>query len=146
MTMNTETHRFKVGNFECMAVSDGTFAYPDHSFFVNAPKERLEQVLREHNIQPGKIITPWTCLLVNTGRQRVLVDTGGGPEATRLVPSVGKLLQNLEAEGIEPGDIDVVILTHGHPDHIGGNTDAEGKPAFPKARYVMWNSCFCLLQ
>ena len=138
MTKNTEIHRFKVGDFECMAVSDGTFAYPDHSFFVNAPKERLEQVLREHNIQPGEIITPWTCLLVNTGRQRVLVDTGGGPEATRLVPSVGKLLQNLEAEGIEPGDIDVVILTHGHPDHIGGNTDAEGKPAFPKARYVMW--------
>ena len=136
--MNTEIHRFKVGDFECMAVSDGTFAYPDHSFFVNAPKERLEQVLREHNIQPGEIITPWICLLVNTGRQRVLVDTGGGPEATRLVPSVGKLLQNLEAEGIEPGDIDVVILTHGHPDHIGGNTDAEGKPAFPKARYVMW--------
>ena len=54
------------------------------------------------------------------------------------MPSTGKLLQNLQAEGIEPRDIDTVILTHGHPDHIGGNTDAEGKPAFPNARYVMW--------
>ena len=133
--MNTETYRFKVGNFECIAVSDGTFAYPDQSFFVNAPKGRLEQVFREHNMQPGEIIAPWTCLLVNTGPQRVLVDTGGG---TGLVPSVGKLLPNLRAEGIEPVDIDMVILTHGHPDHIGGNTDAEGKPAFPNARYVMW--------
>jgi glyoxylase-like metal-dependent hydrolase (beta-lactamase superfamily II) len=51
---------------------------------------------------------------------------------------VGKLLPNLQAEGIEPVDIDTVILTHGHPDHIGGNTDAEGSPAFPNARYVMW--------
>ena len=133
--MNTEIYRFKVGTFECIAVNDGTFAYPDHSFFVNAPRERLEQVLSEHNIQPGEIIAPWTCLLINTGRHRVLVDTGGG---AGLVPSVGKLLPNLQAEGIEPMDIDTVILTHGHPDHIGGNTDAEGRPAFPNARYVMW--------
>ena len=133
--MNSEIYRFKVGTFECMAVSDGTFDYPDHSFFVNAPKERLEQVLLEHNIQPGVITAPWTCLLINTGQQRVLVDTGGG---AGLVPSVGKLLPNLEAEGIKPVDIDTVILTHGHPDHIGGNTDAEGKSAFSNARYVMW--------
>jgi glyoxylase-like metal-dependent hydrolase (beta-lactamase superfamily II) len=135
--MDTETYRFKVGSFECIAVSDGTFAYPDQSFFVNAPKERLEQVLLEHNMQPGEIIAPWTCLLINTGRQRILVDTGGG---AGLTPSVGKLLPNLQGEGIEPVDIDMVILTHGHPDHIGGNTDAEGKPVFSKARYVMWKN------
>ena len=132
--MSDESFPFEIGNFGCIAVSDGTFAYPDHSFFVNAPKERLEQILREHNIQPGEITIPWTCLLINTGQHRVLVDTGGGAG----VPSAGKLLRNLQAEGIEPLDIDTVILTHGHPDHIGGNTDAKGKPAFPNARYVMW--------
>ncbi len=134
-TMRKESFSFEIGNFECIAVSDGTFDYPDHSFFVNASKERLEQVLREHNIQPGVITAPWTCLLINTGQYRVLVDTGGG---AGTVPSAGKLLRNLQAEGIEPMDIDTVILTHGHPDHIGGNTDAKGKPAFPNARYVMW--------
>jgi glyoxylase-like metal-dependent hydrolase (beta-lactamase superfamily II) len=133
--MNTEIYPFKVGTFECIAVSDGTFAYPDHSFFVNAPKDRLEQALREHNIQPGEIIAPWTCLLINTGQHRVLVDTGGG---AGLAPSVGKLLPYLQAEQIETVEIDRVILTHGHPDHIGGNTDTEGKPAFPNARYSMW--------
>ena len=133
--MDTETYRFKVGTFECIAVSDGTFAYPDHSFFVNAPKERLEQVLREHNLQPGEIIAPWICLWINTGQHRVLVDTGGG---AGLLTSVGKLLPNLQAEEIKALDIDTVILTHGHPDHIGGNTDAEGKPVFSNARYVMW--------
>ena len=133
--MNNEIYRFKVGSFECIAVSDGTFAYPDHSFFINAPKERLEQALREHNIQTGEIVAPWICLLINTGRHRVLVDTGGG---AGLTPGVGKLIRNMQAEGIETAEIDTVILTHGHPDHIGGNTDAEGKPAFPNARYIMW--------
>ncbi len=133
--MNTETYRFKVGAFECMAVSDGTMAYPDQGLFVNAPKERLEQALRQHDIQPGEITVPWTCLFISTGQHRVLVDTGAGAGS---VPGAGKLFQHLQAEGIEPVDIDTVILTHGHPDHIGGNTNAEGKPAFPNARYVMW--------
>jgi len=136
--MKIDIYRFKLGTFECIAVSDGTFAYPDHSFFVNAPKERLEQVLRRHGMQPGDITTPWTCLFVNTGQDRILVDTGGGPGAALFVPSVGKLLPNLQTEGIAPGDIDMVVLTHGHPDHIGGNTSAEGEPAFPNARYIMW--------
>jgi glyoxylase-like metal-dependent hydrolase (beta-lactamase superfamily II) len=64
----------------------------------------------------------------------VLVDTGAGG----LAPTTGRLLQNLQTEGIAPEDINTVILTHGHPDHIGGNTDAEGRPAFPNARYVIW--------
>ncbi len=142
--MNGEVHRFKVGSFDCMAVSDGTHTYAPPTFpppatllFVNAPRRRLGQVLREHNLHPeqwAEWISPYICLLVNTGKHRVLVDTG----ADGLAPSTGRLLKNLQAEGISPEDIDTVILTHGHPDHIGGNTDAEGKPAFPKARYVMW--------
>jgi glyoxylase-like metal-dependent hydrolase (beta-lactamase superfamily II) len=72
-------------------------------------------------------------LVVNTGQNLVLVDTGAGG----LAPTTGRLLDNLQAEGINAADIDTVILTHGHPDHIGGNIDAEGKPAFPNARYVL---------
>jgi len=137
--MSNESFPFKIGNFECMAVSDGTLTYtpPATFLFVNAPRERLEQALREHNLQPEQWLewtSPYICLVVNTGEHRVLVDTG----ADGLGPNTGKLLQNLQAEGIAPEDIDTVILTHGHPDHIGGNTDAEGKPAFPNARFVMW--------
>ena len=132
---SNESYKFKIGDFDCIVLSDGTFSYPDHSFFVNAPEESLKQVFREHNIPPGEITVPWTCLFINTGQQWVLVDTGAGAGS---VPTAGKLLQNLQAEGIEPIDIDVVIITHGHPDHIGGNTDSEGRPVFPNARYVMW--------
>ena len=144
--MNSETYRFKVGGFECMAVRDGTLTYTPPIFpppaiflFANAPKGPLDQVLRLHNLQPEQWIewmSPYICVVIDTGKHRVLVDTGAGG----LGPNTGKLLQNLQAEGITPGDIDTVILTHGHPDHIGGNTDAEGKPAFPNARFVMWKN------
>jgi len=142
--MNTEIYRFKVGTFQCMAVSDGSFTYAPPTFpppatflFANAPKDRLDQALREHNIQPEHWVawvSPYICVVVDTGEHRVLVDTGADDPA----PNTGRLLQNLRAEGIAPEDIDTVILTHGHPDHIGGNTDAQSKPAFPKARHVMW--------
>jgi len=142
--MNSQTHRFKVGSFECIAVSDGTHTYAPPTFpppaiflFANAPREPIEQILRENNVKPeqwAEWVSPYICLVVNTGEHRVLVDTGAGG----LGPNTGRLLQNLETEGIEPKDIDIVILTHGHPDHIGGNTDSEGKLTFPNARYVMW--------
>jgi glyoxylase-like metal-dependent hydrolase (beta-lactamase superfamily II) len=142
--MNPEGYKFKVGAFECIAVSDGTLTYSPPAFpppaallFANAPRERLDQTLREHNIQLEKWTewtSPYICLLVNTGQAQVLVDTGAGG----LFPDTGRLLQNLKAEGIAPEDIQTVILTHCHPDHIGGIVSEEGKLAFPNARYAIW--------
>ena len=143
--MTTDIYRFKVGDFQCVAVSDGTHTYAPPTFpppaiflFTNAPRERLEQTLREHNLYPeewAEWVSPYICLAVNTGQHQVLVDTG----ADGLGPNTGKLVQNLKAVGIAPEDIDTVIITHGHPDHIGGNTDSEGRPTFRNARYVMWH-------
>jgi glyoxylase-like metal-dependent hydrolase (beta-lactamase superfamily II) len=142
--MNTDVHRFKVGNFQCIAVSDGAHTYAPPTFpppamllFANAPRERLEQKLREYNLRLdkwAKWVSSYICLVVNIGDHRVLVDTGAGG----LAPTTGKLVQNLKAEGIAPGDIDTVIITHAHPDHINGSTDSEGKLAFPSAKYIMW--------
>jgi glyoxylase-like metal-dependent hydrolase (beta-lactamase superfamily II) len=85
----------------------------------------LDSAFGDHN--------PYWGLLINTGQQRVLVDTGAGG----LVPGTGLLIPNLRAAGVAPEEIDMVILTHAHLDHTGGIVDARGKPAFPKARYVM---------
>jgi len=104
--MNTDIYRFKLGDFQCIAVSDGTHTYGPPTFpppaiflFANAPRERLEQVLRKHNLRPEQWLewtSPYICLVVNTGKQWVLVDTG----ADGLSPSTGRLLQNLKSKGI----------------------------------------------
>jgi len=142
--MEADIYRFEVGTFKCMAVSDGTLTYAPPTFpppamflFANAPREHLEQVLRRHGIQAEQWlewVSPYICLVVNTGQHLVLVDTG----ADGLAPSTGRLLENLHKAGIAPEDIDTVVLTHGHPDHIGGTTDTRGRPAFPNARHIMW--------
>jgi glyoxylase-like metal-dependent hydrolase (beta-lactamase superfamily II) len=139
--MNTENYHFKIGDFEGIVINDGTFAYPHPAaiFFANAPQEQLGQMLPKHNLDPETwevYVSPYPCLVINTGQHRVLIDTGAGD----LAPTTGKLQQNLKQAGIRPEDIDTVILTHGHLDHIGGAVDAQGKPAFPKARYVMWKT------
>ena len=142
--MNNQSYRFKVGKFHCIAISDGSHTYAPPTFppppiflFANAPRESLGEILREHNLAPeqwSEWVSPYICLVIETGEHRVLVDTG----ADGLGPNTGRLLKNLKIEGIDPEDIDTVILTHGHPDHIGGNTDNEGKVVFTKAQYIMW--------
>lgn len=137
---------FEIGDFKCLAVSDGNFTYTSPTFpppapflFANAPKGPLKQVLSEHDLKPERWaawISPYICVVIDTGEHKVLVDTGAG----NLGPNTGKLLTNLHDEGIAPKNIDTVILTHGHPDHIGGNVDSEGRLTFPTARYFMWKS------
>jgi len=141
--MNASTYQFKVGDFDCAAVADGTFSYapplippPAEFLFVNPSREQLVQALAEHGLSLdgwGEYTTPFTCLLVSTVSSRVLIDTGAG----RLGPNTGNLLKNLASLGVDPGQIDLVILTHGHLDHVGGNADADGRVLFPKAGWVM---------
>ena len=131
--MKSNRKRFSVGEIQCIAISDGTFSYPTDWFFSNVPQEQLEGSLRAHDLPSNQVVSPYTCLLVKVGKHRVLIDTG----ADGLAPTTGELLKNLSAEGITPEEITTVILTHAHPDHIGGVLDANGKAAFPNARYVM---------
>jgi glyoxylase-like metal-dependent hydrolase (beta-lactamase superfamily II) len=137
--MASDSKGFSVGDVECVAVNDGTFSYPIGWLFSNVPPEEVESTLRERQLPATHVESPYTCLLVKTGKHKVLIDTG----ADGLAPTTGNLLKNLEAEGISPSEITHVVLTHGHPDHIGGVLGATGQPAFPNARYVMsrteWN-------
>lgn len=127
---------FQVGTFSCHAISDGVSVFTDPLAFVFAgtPPEEATQALVEAGLDPTVILVHHTATLIDTGDHLVLVDTGLGPG---IAPGEGVLLDNLRGAGIVPEDIDTVIITHGHGDHIGGNADADGNPTFANARYVM---------
>jgi len=134
-TGGASIHRFRVGRFECVALDDGTIVYTADQYFANAPPEELAAALARHGLERDRIPSPYTCLLVDTGSHRVVIDTGGAG----LAPGVGRFAESFAATGVDPGDVDWLVLTHGHPDHIGGNLDASGEPRFPEARVAMWS-------
>ena len=134
--MKFETIRFRVGSFSCIAIQDDAPRYPIGMFLTNLAKEQYEPGLLQRGEDPQQMELPYTCLFIDTGRERLLVDTGKGVD--RLRPTSARLPALLRAEGIEPHEIGTVILSHGHPDHIGGTLNEAGQPAFPNARYVMF--------
>lgn len=133
-------HNFTIGDFECAIVSDGSFGYPNPSqaFFVNADQDELTTALERHGVDAetwDTYVSPYPCLVVRTGDHTILVDTGGG----NVGEHTGKLQTNLEAVGLDAMEIDTVLLTHIHPDHVGGNLTDDGNPAFPNAQYFVPN-------
>ena len=132
--MNTGSYRFKLGAFECVSLSDGSLDYPLEYFFANVPIEQIQEALRQRNLPIDYITTPYTYLYVDTGQHRALVDMGAGD----LGPRTGRLLENMRAAGVEPAQIDTVLITHAHPDHIGGTLCNAGTPVYPNAHYHIW--------
>ena len=155
--MDAGSFRFGVGQFECVSVSDGALNYPPESLFSNVPLERVQEALRQLDLPTSQVMTPYTCLYIDTGQHRVLVDTGAGDlgsHAAQVFPGLdhstsvtGLLLENLRASGVEPSEIDTVIITHTHPDHVGGTLNDKGVLVFSNAHYLIsgeewafWNS------
>lgn len=133
-------YRFKVGEFEGTVVSDGPLALgPPADAFKGAPKEELEKDLRDNFLPTGDVVLEQNALVLNTGRQLLLFDTGMG--AYKLFgPTTGRLLTNLRAAGIEPEQIDGVVITHAHSDHCFGLVGEDGKPTFPNAQVFLTKS------
>jgi glyoxylase-like metal-dependent hydrolase (beta-lactamase superfamily II) len=134
--------RFKLGGFEVTPIMDSKVIRPGltPSFGGEAAAEAVKAVAKANRIDADRYLHPFTPILVNTGKELVLFDTGNGSLAAeheqlkgRLPP--GQLTARMADAGYRPEDVDVVVITHGHPDHIGGLTKA-GQPVFANARYV----------
>lgn len=135
-------YRFRLGEFEIAQILDAKAVRgPMHPHYgANASAEEVQALARANNIDTERFVHPNIPTLVNTGKELILFDTGNGAlpreyeQLSKRLPP-GETVARLRQAGYRPEDIDVVVLTHGHPDHIGGLVEG-GKAVFPNARYV----------
>lgn len=127
--------RAKVGEAEVIALIDGISRRPLREEFVkNAPLAEVQALLAAQNLPTGHIDIPFTPFVIVHGGRKILLDTGlgefGGPNA-------GKLLAHLAAAGIQPGEIDTVLISHYHGDHLGGLRTKAGALVFANAKILV---------
>ncbi|HAJ01328.1 MAG TPA: hypothetical protein DCL97_11710 [Dehalococcoidia bacterium] len=139
--------KLTVGNVEIIALHDNEAALPLAMTFPDVPPEAwtsYQQKYPEGFNGTDNLRIHFECYLIRSAGQTILMDTGAGSMATNpgtvsafAGGTDGRLLDELQAAGVSPGDVDTVFLSHLHPDHVGWNlTQAGGSPTFPSARYV----------
>lgn len=122
-------YRLMVGNAEVTALHDGAIDL-DTKLLKNAPSSHVQMLLARAFAAGPKMQTAVNAYLINTGNKLVLIDTGA---AKLFGPTLGKVQDHLKASGYDTSQVDAVLITHLHGDHIGGLIGADGKPVFPKA-------------
>ncbi len=122
-------YRMMLGNFEVTALCDGSIDV-DVKLLKNTSEPEIRNLLARSFAGYPKMPTVVTAYLVNTGSKLLLVDSGMGKGE---VPTLGELVNSMKASGYDPAQVDAVLITHLHGDHIGGLLDSTGKPVFPKA-------------
>jgi glyoxylase-like metal-dependent hydrolase (beta-lactamase superfamily II) len=124
-------YRFKVGEIEVTLVNDGAAARPLNDQFVrNAPLADVQAALTAA-FQPTDTLTiPFTTAVLNTGRQLVMVDSGNGEMGA---PGTGRWMENFRAAGYAPEQVDLIVVSHFHGDHINGIRAKDGAARFPNA-------------
>lgn len=127
--------RARVGEVEIVSLIDGIARRPLGEEFVrNAPLAEVRALLASQGLPTDYIDIPFTPFLVVAGKRRILMDTGLGDWGG---PTTGKLLQQLAAAGFQPADIDTVLITHYHGDHINGLRNRAGEFVFPRAKVMV---------
>jgi glyoxylase-like metal-dependent hydrolase (beta-lactamase superfamily II) len=132
-------YRYKVGAYECTSINDGARSFPLPDTFVkNVPKEEVLAAAEAAYMPKGMVTVPFNPQLINTGSKLILIDTGNGIATYEPTKgAVGRTLQNLAAAGVDPKSIDVVLISHLHPDHTNGIRALDGSMAFPNAEIMV---------
>lgn len=135
--MESSIYSFTVGDFKCVSISDGLQPIDAETlptFFAGASADELALALRQHGMSPDGFELQCSPLLIDSGDERILIDSGGGAV---FHSHLGKVVPGLAAAGYQPSDIDTIVLTHGHLDHVCGGVDENGALIFPQARQLM---------
>lgn len=131
-------YRYKIGDIEVTAISDGAnnFALPD-TFVANKTKAEVNAALEKAFLPADKMSIPFAPVVINAGGKLIAIDSGNGPAAfASSKGNVGQYQTNLAAAGIDPKNIDMVVISHFHGDHVNGLLNAEGQPLFPNAEIM----------
>lgn len=139
--MNDEVFKIKIGKLQCTIFRDLMFKYQAKDYFINASPEDLKPALQRFHLTPDNIPSPFIAVLLQQDDKKILIDTGMGFAEKPLVfrgnsyVIKGRLHQLLQQENITGVDITDVIITHFHPDHIGGLFTEASKLNFPNAKF-----------
>lgn len=135
-------YRFNHGTMQVSVVSDGPLPLGEPGgAFLGATKEEVTKMLTDNFLSPSNVVLEQNSPVINTGKNLILFDTGMGT-SKMFGPTTGRLLQSLREAGIKPADIDSLVITHAHIDHIGGMVDAGSKRLFPNATVYMSQTDF----
>lgn len=129
-TTNAGHYRFRIGDIQATVLSDGIIGGPPRVYASDAPEAELQSVLRQAFLATDHLTLNLNTLLIETGGKRILLEAGAG---ATMGPNGGRIFQNLAAIGLGPEDIDAIVISHTHPDHVGNLRSADGGRAFPRA-------------
>ena len=130
-------YRFKLGGAEATIVTDGVLPLGDpHANFTGLTKEEVDRQLRDNFLPADSVSFEQNILVLNTGDKLVVFDTGlGGLKG--FGPATGKMMATLKQAGIDPKDVDAIVMSHAHVDHCGGCMADNGSRNFPNAQYYI---------
>jgi len=141
-TQSQYFYRFNLGNAEVSVVSDGPLPLgPPKGTFIGVPDEEVRKMLSDNFLSPENVVLEQNSPIVNMGDKLVLFDTGMGTSKA-FGPTTGRQQKSMAEAGIKPEDIDAVVCSHAHIDHIGGIVGADDKPLFPNAQVYIAQSDF----
>ena len=141
-TQSPYFYRFALGNAEVSVVSDGPLPLgPPKGTFIGVPDEEVRKMLSDNFLSPDNVVLEQNSPIVNFGDKLVLFDTGMGTSKA-FGPTTGRLQKSIAEAGIKPGDIDAIVCSHAHIDHIGGIVGEDDKPLFPNAQVYIAQSDF----
>jgi glyoxylase-like metal-dependent hydrolase (beta-lactamase superfamily II) len=122
-------YRMKVGDLEVTALLDGSAVFDPH--WLTGKKVAMDRIEKDLHEDPHLLDVGNAGFLVNAGKQLILVDAGAGTWYGG--GALGHLVDSLRSAGYAPEEVDRVLVTHLHSDHIGGLTTQDGKRVFPNA-------------